>query len=123
MSKHQQPVPRPLKRAEYEVRFATREAEKGWTDLLATSRNAAVDAWDFLTKTPEDRSPRCHPLKGNLAEMTIQGVTLTRWQYEVTGGGRIWYAVGGSADKKTAGTVFLERVMPGHPNETVKQHR
>lgn len=66
MAKRQQSVPRPLKRVEYELRFATREAEKGWTDLLATARNAVVDAWDFLTRTPDDRSSRCHPLKGDL---------------------------------------------------------
>ena len=42
----------PLKRAEVEIRFATREAEKGWTDLLATTRSAVVDAWDYLTATP-----------------------------------------------------------------------
>ncbi|HET9876083.1 MAG TPA: hypothetical protein VFQ37_09990 [Mycobacterium sp.] len=123
MPKRQQPVPRPLKRAEYELRHATREAEKGWTDLLATARNAAVEAWDFLTKTPLDRCDRCHPLKGDLATVTVQGVTLSRWQYEVTRGGRIWYAVGGTVDKHTAGTVFLVRVTTGHPNATVKQFR
>lgn len=74
-------------------------------------------------KTPQERSDRCHPLKGDLATVTIQGVTMQRWQYEVTSGGRIWYAVGSSVDKRNAGTVFLVRVAPGHPNETAKQFR
>jgi hypothetical protein len=82
-----------------------------------------VEAWDFLTKTPRERSERCHPLRGDLASVTIEGVLLEQWQYEVTSGGRIWFAVGGSPDGRTAGVVFLVRVATGHPNETVKQFR
>ncbi len=122
-SKRGQPLTRPLKRAEYQIRCATREAEKGWQDLTATARNAAVEAWDFLTNTPRDSSERCHHLRGDLASVQIEGVTLERWQYEVTGGGRIWFAVGASPDRRTAGVVFLVRVATGHPNETIKQFR
>lgn len=35
-AKRQGRVDRPLKRAEYEILFLTRQAEKGWQDCLAT---------------------------------------------------------------------------------------
>ena len=37
MSEKAVTVPRPRKKAEYEIRFATRQAEKGWKDLLPTT--------------------------------------------------------------------------------------
>lgn len=44
VAKGQAGVRRPLKRSEYTIQFATRQAEKGWTDLLGTTRNAVVEA-------------------------------------------------------------------------------
>lgn len=44
-------VPRPPKKIEYEIRFATTNAKRGWQDLAATIRNPLADAWDFLTRT------------------------------------------------------------------------
>lgn len=45
-------VERPTKKSEYELRFASVQAKRGWTDLKATTKNALVDSWDFLTRTP-----------------------------------------------------------------------
>ena len=67
MTKRSETVPRPLKKAEYQIQFATRQAEKGWADLLATTRNAVVDAWDFLTRTPMAPSETNHPMRAQLA--------------------------------------------------------
>lgn len=66
-------VQRPLKKVEFEVRFATREAEKGWIDARATARNALVDAWDYLTRSPLERCDRCYPLRDDLSTVTIGG--------------------------------------------------
>ena len=45
-------------RAEFELKFISSQAEKGWIDALATSRNAIVDAWDRLTTDPlRDATP------------------------------------------------------------------
>lgn len=57
MSPKPRPVPRPLKRAEYPIEFAGRQAEKGWQDLLATTRSAVVNAWDFLTRNRPSLPP------------------------------------------------------------------
>lgn len=46
MSRAAENVARPLKKAEYVTVFATRQAQDGWRNCLATARNATVDAWD-----------------------------------------------------------------------------
>jgi hypothetical protein len=104
-------VPRPLKKAEFRIEFATSQAERGWSALLATTRNAVVDAWDFLTRTPQEPSTRCHQLKGELATVTHRGKTHERWQYELPGGARIWFYV-------SEHTVHLIDVHTHHPNQT-----
>lgn len=111
MSKRKQAVPRPIKKAEYTIVFATREAQTGWRDVLATQRNSVVDAWDFLTRHPLDSTPNNYQLKGELATVTHAGNTHDRWQHKLTGGARIWFYVEGQ-------TVHLVDVHIRHPNET-----
>lgn len=106
-------VPRPRKKTEYEIRFATTTARKGWRDLVATIRNPLADTWDFLTRTPLSTTPTNYRLKGELATIQRGGETHDRWQHKPTIGGtaRIWFYV----DEHT---VFLEQVHTSHPNET-----
>jgi hypothetical protein len=106
-------VDRPTKKSEYEIVFASRQAEKGWTDLRATTRNPLADAWDFLTRTPLDRTPTNYPLKGALATVVHDGEQHDRWQHKPTlkGDARIWFFVIGRV-------VHLEDVHTHHPNET-----
>lgn len=114
-------VARPLKRAEYEIVFITRQAEKGWTDGLATFRNAIVDAWDRLCQTPTaEDGKRVYRLKADLATGIYEGNFYDRFQYKFPGGGRIWYFVQVTSDKKSkiAGRVLIEDVHTAHPNET-----
>ncbi|TQC42518.1 hypothetical protein EEB14_48435 [Rhodococcus sp. WS4] len=119
MSKKDSTVPRPLERREWQIVFATRNAEKGWTDLLATAGNATVDAWDTLTREPHVESVRLYQLKADYAYGTFPGRTYARYQYKVTDGGRIWFFLDPAPKgSKTAGRVLLERCEPGHPTET-----
>ena len=111
MSRRADRVIRPLKRVEYEIRFATREAEKGWTDLLATSRSAIVDAWDYLTATPLLQTVHHHPMRADLEFVVRDGVRFARWQHELPGGARIWFYVDGQV-------VLLVDVHTRHPNQT-----
>lgn len=68
MAKREGTVPRPLRKTEYALRFATRQAEKGWTDLVATAVNAAVTVWEFWTQTPTAEDGRdCYRLAGQMA--------------------------------------------------------
>lgn len=123
MGKRGAAVPRPLKKSEFQILFATRAAEKGWQDMFSAARNALVDAWDFLTSDPQLRCDRCYPLNGNLQNVTLAGTSYTRWQYKVTDGARIWFFVGKSDTH--AGTVYIEHVHTGHPTATDsgKTHR
>ncbi len=109
----EQPVPRPIKKSEYTIICASRQAEKGWRDLRATQRNALADAWDFLTRTPLQATPTNYPLKGELGEVIRDGKKHARWQHKPTAGGtaRIWFYVEGDC-------VYLEQVHTAHPNET-----
>ncbi len=121
MSRARGSVPRPLKRAEYEIVHISRQAEVGWRDGLATYRNAIVDAWERLTTEPtREDGERVYRLKGDLATGSRQGKTFHRYQYKFPGGGRIWYFVDRGSDKKakTAGRVVIEDVHTAHPNKT-----
>lgn len=107
-------VARPTKKSEYDLEYASKDAIKGWRDLVATYRNAMAETWDRLTKNPlEDDGKTMYPLKGDAGKVTKNGKTHTRWQCKPTknGSGRIWYWVEGS-------TVYLEQVHTHHPNET-----
>jgi len=108
-------VARPPKKSEYEIRFATAQARKGWRDLAATIRNALADSWDFLTRTPLATTPTNYQLKGDLATITRGDKTHQRWQHKPTpkGTARIWFYV---EDR----TVYLEQVHTSHPNQTKK---
>ncbi len=106
-------VPRPPRKVEYEIRFGTASAQKGWQDLLATTRNQMVDVWDFLTRTPDETTPTNYRLKGELGSMQRGGVTHQRWQHKPTerGTARIWFYIEGHV-------VHLEQVHTSHPHET-----
>lgn len=106
-------VVRPTKKSEYEIRFASTSAQRGWVDLRATVRGPLVDTWDFLTRTPLEQTPTNYPLKGELGVITRDGAEHQRWQNKptATGDARIWFYVDGQV-------VYIEQVHTHHPNET-----
>ncbi|MYX14266.1 hypothetical protein GTY67_12755 [Streptomyces sp. SID8374] len=60
-----------------------------------------------------DHPQRRHLLKGKLGSTVLKGQGLERWQYEVTGGGRIWYVID-PVDR----TVGITYAGTGHPKAT-----
>lgn len=100
---------------EWDVRFDTSEAVKGWDALCQQAPGNTRWAWDVMRADPcpTTPTPRHHRLKGQLATGTHDGRTLPCWQIEVTGGGRIWYLV--DEDRKT---VWMHVAGPGHPKLT-----
>lgn len=113
MSKRGSRVERPVATTEYSVEFGSREASGGWRDLLATKRNAMVEAWDALTTDPLRNDPTCHPMKGRLATIERAGEVHARRQYELPGGARLWYYV--MEDDRR---VVLVQAFTAHPNQT-----
>lgn len=106
-------VPRPVKKSEYKIEFASAGARRGWQDLVATIRGPLADSWDFLTRTPLLETPTNYRLRGALGSVTRDGSVHDRWQHKPTakGGARIWFYVEGD-------TVYLEQVHTNHPNAT-----
>lgn len=81
-------------------RHAPRNLRRAFEKIRANPR---------ATDTPE----RQHRLKGALGTTVFKGQHLQRWQYEVTGGGRIWYLF-----DESNRTVWITYAGTGHPKAT-----
>lgn len=107
------PVNRPRKKSEYEISFDSKKVERAWRDLRAARLNGLVDAWDFLTRTPQLQTSLCKRMLDVLEFVTRDGVQYERWQLQLSekDGARIWYYVDGME-------VILTAIHTHHPNET-----
>jgi hypothetical protein len=107
-------APPPL-REEYDLRFASNQAAIGWEQLAAQAAANLRRAYDVIRSHPRTkRSPeRHHRLKGSLGTAAWKGDLLERWQYEVTGAGRIWYLIDDAHR-----TVWIVHAGPAHPKAT-----
>jgi hypothetical protein len=105
-------APRP---GEYDLRLANSESAKGWDHLCRQVPASTRTAYDAIRANPcpVPETPRHHRLKSALAWGTHNSRVLEQWQYEVTGGGRIWYLV-----DRDARTVWLTYAGTGHPKAT-----
>ncbi|QDQ98713.1 hypothetical protein FO059_16970 [Tomitella fengzijianii] len=99
----------------WDLRFATAEAARGWEALCRQAPGNTLTAWNTLRDraTAPTPTPRHHQLKGSLATATHRGTVMEQWQYEVTGGGRIWYLV----DIERS-TLWVKAATTGHPKST-----
>lgn len=100
---------------EYDLRFANNAAAKGWADLCAQAAGNARTAYEAIRASPRPApmTERHHRLKHDLGTDTHNGRPMEQWQYEVTGGGRIWYLV----DPESR-VVWLTYAGTGHPRAT-----
>lgn len=93
--------------------LATRSAEQGWRDVVATQRNAVSAAWDRLTADPLTEDLACHALRGDLGTVTHSGRDWVRRQLELKRGARIWSTV-----DEDSRIVHVLAVHTHHPNAT-----
>ncbi|WHT20898.1 hypothetical protein N8J89_07480 [Crossiella sp. CA-258035] len=111
------PVAPPAIGAEWQIRFSTTEAVKGWQDLENTAPGNLRKAWETMRAEPGPGpgkpTSRHHQLRRSLATGSHGGRTLPQWQIEVTGGGRIWYLL--DEDRHT---VWVQAACAGHPKAT-----
>ena len=100
---------------EYTIRFGNNDAAKGWDDLCRSAAGNVRRCFEALRDNPRPHPPtsRHHRLEGTLGSARHQGRTLERWQFEVTGGGRVWYVV--DAEQRTVWVVWAGA---GHPKLT-----
>ncbi|MFI9157804.1 hypothetical protein [Kitasatospora aureofaciens] len=100
---------------EYDLRFANSEAAEGWEHLARQATSTLRRAFEMIRAAPRaiDNLGRQHRLKNSLSTAMFKGQALERWQYEVTGGGRIWYLID-DANR----TVWITYAGAGHPKAT-----
>ncbi|GAB3667481.1 hypothetical protein GCM10027589_33370 [Actinocorallia lasiicapitis] len=58
---------------------------------------------------------RQHRLKGGLSSVKIGVADLEQWQYEISAGGRLWYAINDGER-----TLHITKASIGHPGVTDK---
>ncbi|HUY44547.1 MAG TPA: hypothetical protein VMV92_02285 [Streptosporangiaceae bacterium] len=105
------PPPRP---GEWEIRYLTTGAARGWEDLCRQVPGNTRDAYEVLRANPRPpEDSRHHRLRYDLATRKVGAQELEQWQIEVTGGGRVWYVVDDEAH-----TVWLVWAGTGHPKAT-----
>lgn len=102
------------------VRLVDRQAAQGWAALLSQAPDNLDRAWVAITASPRCRDDlsRQHRLKYDLKSVKVDGVELEQWQYEVTGGGRIWFAIDDGRR-----TLWITQAGTGHPRQTDKRRR
>ncbi|MEW1760569.1 hypothetical protein AB0393_29155 [Streptomyces cyaneofuscatus] len=100
---------------EWDIRFASGEAAKGWEQLAAQAAGNTRAAWLLMRAdpAPATRTERHHRLKGELGRGVHRGESIDRWQIEVTAGGRIWYLL--DPERRT---VWIDQASTGHPKAT-----
>ncbi|MCK1816921.1 hypothetical protein MTQ13_22010 [Streptomyces sp. XM4011] len=100
---------------EYDIRFDNGESAKGWESLARSAPANLRRAYDALRAQPRPAPPtaRHHALRGSLARVDRRGVPLEQWQYEVTGGGRIWYLI-----DDVGSTLWITYAGTAHPRAT-----
>jgi hypothetical protein len=105
----------PPAEGEYDLRFASNQAADGWEQLGHQAGGNLRRAFDTIRAGPRSRSApeRHHRLKGGLGTAVWKGESLERWQYEVTGGGRIWYVIDDARR-----TIWITYAGTGHPKAT-----
>jgi hypothetical protein len=115
MTKRGAKATRPPDPGQWTIRYATQDSGNGWENLCQQQPNVMRMLFDRLSDDPlhSDNRDRQHPLKGSLGTAVISGRTLPQWQFELAGGGRVWYAI-----DETTHTVWITTATARHPNET-----
>lgn len=127
-------VARPARTDEWEIVAADKGLSDEWDRWAKQEPNALATAYDQLATNPTQLSTRQKRLEGKtMGTGTFEGKVFDRWQYEATGGGRIFYFVddptnGGRKKPERTGRgpkprrrVIVEAVHPGHPKETERK--
>lgn len=105
----------PPPEGEWDVRFGTSEAVRGWEELCRLALSNTRRCLENLRTAPCSRvnHARQHRLRGDLATHRHNGCDLPQWEYEVTSGGRVRYVIN-EADH----VVWIIYASPRHPKDT-----
>ena len=99
---------------EWDIRFGTSEAAKGWDELSTHTAGSTRRAFELMRANPRPPEDGTHyRLRGDLATRDFAGRALEQWQIKVSGAGRIWYLPDDSKH-----TVWVVYASPAHPKQT-----
>lgn len=100
---------------QWEIRFGTSDAVRGWEELCRLALANTRRCFETLRANPRSHTnpDRQHRLRGDLATHRHNGTDLEQWEYEVTSGGRVRYVI----DDATR-TIWLLYASPRHPKDT-----
>jgi hypothetical protein len=99
---------------EWDVRFGTSDAAKGWQELCTQFAATTREAFEQMRANPRPPRDTTHyQLKGTLAYRSFNGRSLEQWQVKVSDSGRVWYL---PDDEKR--TVWVIYASPAHPKRT-----
>lgn len=104
---------------EWDVRFGTSEAAKGWDALCTHARSKTREAYEQMRANPRPGEDATHyQLRGELSMHTFGGRELEQWQIKVSSSGRVWYLI--DDDKHTA---WLTRATPASKGNRITRVR
>lgn len=102
---------------EWEVKFGTNEAAKGWDDLCAQVPGNTREAFEMMRSNPRPPPDGSHyQLRDDLATRSWRDCVLEQWQVKVSSSGRIWYLP--DDDKRT---VWIVYASAAHPKQTERR--
>ena len=115
MAKRNEPARRPAKTGEWQIRYASTDAAKGYEELCRQVPDNVATFYDRVLVDPRGvvNASRQHRLKGTHASVRVGADWVEQWQYEITASGRIWYGIGDDTR-----TVWITRAGTGHPKST-----
>jgi len=116
MPKRGERVAPPVQAGKWELRYASNEAVDGWQKLCTNIPTAASSCWHALSDAPLNYSERQKQLRGDFATRVVAGQSMPQWQFEITGGGRVWYC-----PDEGRRLVWVTDVFLGHPSRTDKR--
>lgn len=101
--------------SKWQVRAYDRRAALGWQQLAGQAPANLRRAWFAMTDDPRSGADpgRQHRLKGTLGATRVNGSACEQWQYEVTAGGRVWYAIDDAAF-----VLWITYAGTAHPRQT-----
>ncbi|WP_166027774.1 hypothetical protein [Streptomyces chilikensis] len=105
----------PAPENQWEIRFGTTDAVRGWEELCRLALANTRRCFEALRTDPRSRAnpERQHRLRSDLATHRHNGTDMEQWEYEVTSGGRVRYAI--DDDSRT---IWLIYASPRHPKDT-----
>ena len=106
----------PVGTGDWTIRPVSQQVHKQWDAAIAAEPDLMTALRTRLRTRPLDRSDnprRTGKLHGDLGRRRIGDASLSQWQHEITGAGRVWYC-----PETETRTGWVTRISFAHPKAT-----